>query len=73
MGEKEVIYSEIFKRSGYDSVDDARNKIQAVKDFYQDDESWEVGQAEIIQEPNGKYMVRIPLKKYKLEQKGHSR
>lgn len=73
MENKQVEYSEIFERSDYDNIEEAKYKIEAVKEFYRDNPDWEVGEPEIVKQANDKYMVRIPLTKYAKEEKGRLR
>lgn len=70
---KEVLYKEVFERSGYDTLEDAKRKIQAVSNEYGKYPDWEVGVPEITRDEKGKYKVSIPLTKYaKEKEKGHS-
>lgn len=73
MRDNEVEYTEIFERSDYDTVEEANRKVEAVKEFYESHPDWEVGEPEIVKQPNGKYMVKIPLTKYASSERGYSR
>lgn len=73
MGNQEVEYTEMFERSGYDTIEQAKFKVAAVKEFYEQHPDWEVGEPDIIQDVNGKYTVKIPLTKYAAQKGGYSR
>ena len=59
--EKEVEYQEVFKRT----TEDPSHVIKSVKEVYENDYRWEIGEPIITDLKNGKYLVEIPLTKYR--------
>ena len=65
--DREIEYQEIFKRT----TEDPGHVIKSVKEVYENDYRWEIGEPVITDLQNGKYLVEIPLTKYRT--KGISR
>ena len=68
----EIEYQEIFERSGYATIEDAQNKINAVIEAHPMDLGWSVGKPEITRDADGTFKVAIPLTKYAVRE-GRSR
>ena len=72
MEENNIEYKELFERSGFDTLEQVKYKINAVIEAHPQESGWEVGEPEITKDMNGKYKVSIPLTKYQVTRK-HSR
>ena len=62
--ENNLEYQEIFERSGFNTMEEVQYKINSVIEAHPQEYGWVVGQPEVIKGMDGKYTVRIPLKKY---------
>ena len=67
--EENLEYQEIFERSGFDTLRQAEYKINAVIEEHPEEYGWVIGKPEITQDNDGKYRVRIPLKKYSVSKR----
>ena len=69
---KNIEYKEVFERTGFDTIEQVKYKVNAVIEAHPVELGWEVGEPEVTKDMNGKYKVSIPLTKYTLT-KRHSR
>ena len=60
----DVVYEEVFERTGYNTKGEAIHEIDAIIEAHPQEYGWEYGKPEIFQDFDGKYGVRVPLKKY---------
>jgi len=72
MEEREIRYQEVFERSGYRTIEEAKAKIRAVLAEHTEDLGWEAGEPQIILTEDGTYKIAIPLVQYAVN-RGYSR
>lgn len=61
------VYEELFERTGFNTREDALYKLNAIIEAHPQEHGWEIGEPEIFQDFEGKFGVRVPLKKYPID------
>lgn len=62
-----LVYKEVFERSGINTYEEAEYKINSVKEAHPSEYGWVAKECQINKQEDGKYKVIIPLEKYEVK------